>query len=143
MDGCFIYAQDATNISITNEGEFCRNGSNFPLNGGIARPMMIRMLRCKYIRLNGLRLREAAGWTTAFLDSENIWVDNLDISAQTTFNGDGFDFDGCKNVFISNCRIDGSDDNIYLQASSREYSVKMFTLQTAHCRQYVQESELG
>ena len=124
MDRCFIYAEDATNISITGEGEICGNGSNFPLNGGIARPMMIRMLRCKYIRLKGLRLREAAGWTTAFLDSENIWVEDLDISAQTNFNGDGLDFDGCKNVFISNCRIDGSDDNICLQASSREYPVK-------------------
>ena len=124
MDRCFIYAQDVTNIAITGKGEICGNGASLPIKGGIARPMMIRILRCKYIRLNGLRLRDSAAWTTAFLDSENIWAEDLDISSQTNYNGDGLDFDGCKNIFVSNCRIDGSDDNICLQASSREYPVK-------------------
>lgn len=124
MDPCFIYGEDLENIVIGGDGVIDGNGGEFPIQGGVARPMMIRLLRCKNIKLRGLRLKNSAAWTTAFLDSENIWAENLDISAQTNFNGDGLDFDGCKNIFVSNCRIDGSDDNICLQSSSKEYPVK-------------------
>lgn len=86
--------------------------------------MMIRLLRCRNVHLRNLRLYNSAAWTTAILDSENIWADGLDIRANTNFNGDGLDFDGSKNIFVSNCKIDGSDDNICLQASSKDYPVK-------------------
>lgn len=124
MNPCFIYGEDLENITLEGNGLINGNGQNFPRQGGIARPMMIRLLRCKNVHLRNLRLHNSAAWTTAILDSENIWADGLDIHAQTNFNGDGLDFDGSKNIFVSNCRIDGSDDNICLQASSREYPVK-------------------
>lgn len=124
MDACFIYGEDLENISLEGYGVINGNGQLFPLQGGIARPMMIRLLRCKNIHLNGLRLRNSAAWTTAILDSENIWVDGLDICAMTNYNGDGLDFDGSKNIFISNCKIEGSDDNICLQTSSKDYPVR-------------------
>lgn len=124
MNPCFIYGEDLENVVIAGDGIIDGSGEEFPIQGGKARPMMIRLLRCKNIRIKGLRLKNSAAWTTAILDSENIWATDLDISAATNFNGDGLDFDGSKNIFISNCRIDGSDDNICLQASSREYAVK-------------------
>lgn len=124
MNACFIYGQDLENICIEGYGVIDGNGGEFPVQGGPVRPMMIRLLRCKNVKLRNLRLHNAAAWTTAILDSENIWADGLDISAQRNFNGDGLDFDGSKNIFISNCRIDGSDDNICLQASCKEYPVK-------------------
>lgn len=34
------------------------------------------------------------------------------------------DFDGCAHVFIDNCSITGTDDNLCLQSSSKEYPVK-------------------
>lgn len=123
LDRCFLYAEDAENFGITGPGEINGNAASFPNEGNIARPMLARFLRCKNIRLLDLRLYDAASWTTAFLDSESIWADRLDIQNETNYNGDGLDFDGCSHVYVSNCRIKGTDDNLCLQSSSKNYPV--------------------
>jgi hypothetical protein len=123
LDRCLIYAEDADSISLTGTGEINGNSVAFPNAGDDSRPMLIRMLRCTNVRLNGLRLLEAAAWTTAFLDSSYIWVDGVHIHNENRYNGDGLDFDGCSHVWISNSRISGTDDNLCLQASSRDYPV--------------------
>lgn len=123
LDRCFIYAEDAENIALTGEGEINGSAAAFPNPGSVYRPMMIRFLRCRNVRLSGLRLHDAAAWTTAFLDSENITIDGLDIFNSTNYNGDGLDFDGCAHVRVDNCRISGTDDNLCLQSSSKKYPV--------------------
>ncbi len=124
MDRCFIYAEDAENIGLTGFGEINGNAEAFPNPGSIYRPMMIRFLRCRNIRVENLRLYNAAAWTSAFLDSVNIWCLNLDIKNDKRYNGDGLDFDGCANVFVDNCKILGTDDNLCLQSSSPDYPVR-------------------
>ncbi|MFV0341400.1 MAG: glycoside hydrolase family 28 protein [Anaerocolumna sp.] len=124
MDRCFIYGENCENISISGEGIINGNAEAFPNDGSIYRPMMIRVLNCKNVRLSGLRLYNSAAWTTAFLDSSGIWCDGLDICNDKRYNGDGLDFDGCQDVYVSGCKILGTDDNLCLQASSKEKPVK-------------------
>lgn len=124
MDRCFIYAENAENIGLCGEGEINGNAEYFPNENSIYRLMMIRFLNCRNIHLKGLKLYNAAAWTTAFLDCESIWAEDLDICNDKRYNGDGLDFDGCKGVFVSNCKIYGTDDNLCLQASSKEKPVK-------------------
>lgn len=81
-------------------------------------------LRCRQIHIEDIRLCDAAAWTTAFLDSEYIWISKVYIHNEKRYNGDGLDFDGCAHVFIDNCSITGTDDNLCLQSSSKEYPVK-------------------
>lgn len=123
LDRCLIYAEDAENIEISGSGEINGNSEAFPNKGSIYRPMMLRFLRCKNIRLSDVRLYNAAAWTTAFLDSDHIWVDRVDIRNWKRYNGDGLDFDGCSHVYVTNCHILGTDDNLCLQSSSRDYPV--------------------
>lgn len=85
--------------------------------------MMIRLLRCRNVHVENLRLYEAAAWTTAFLDSEYIWVRGVDIKNDKRYNGDGLDFDGSAHVFVSDCYVRGTDDNFCLQASSKDHPV--------------------
>ncbi|GIP16173.1 exo-poly-alpha-D-galacturonosidase [Paenibacillus montaniterrae] len=132
MDKCFIYAEDATNIGIVGKGTINGNADFFPNEGTIDRPMMIRILRCKNVHLKDLKLYNTAAWTTAFLDSEDIWCENLDIRNEKKYNGDGLDFDGCQNVFVSNCSILGTDDNLCLQSSSRQYPMKNVHITNCH-----------
>ena len=47
----------------------------------------------------------------------------MDIQNRKRYNGDGLDFDGCSHVFVTDCHILGTDDNLCLQAGSREYPV--------------------
>jgi len=132
MDKCLIYAEDAHNIGIVGHGDINGNADCFPNEGSIYRPMMIRMLRCRNIHVKGLRLYNSAAWTTAFLDSENIWCEDLDICNERRYNGDGLDYDGCRNVFIANCKIRGTDDNLCLQASSKAYPMKNVHIANCH-----------
>lgn len=124
LDRCFLYAQDAENIGIIGLGRIDGNGEAFPNAGSIYRPMLLRFLRCSHIYIEGIRLYNAAAWTTAFLDSKNIWVHGVDIWNEKQYNGDGLDFDGCSHVFVSDCKIRGTDDNLCLQSSSKEYPVE-------------------
>lgn len=117
LDRCFLYAQDAEEIGLCGEGKIMGNAEAFPNKGSIYRPMLLRFLRCRQIRLEKLRLYDAAAWTTAFLDSEYIWVNGVDIRNEKRYNGDGLDFDGCRHVWISDCSIRGTDDNLCLQSS--------------------------
>ncbi len=124
MDRCFLYAEDAENIGLVGRGEINGNAEAFPNSGSIYRPMMIRFLRCRNLRVENLRLYNAAAWTSAFLDSVDIRCLNLDIKNDKRYNGDGLDFDGCSNVFVDNCKILGTDDNLCLQSSSRDYPTR-------------------
>lgn len=124
LDRCFIYAEDAEDIGIVGRGQIDGNGGAFPDGSSLCRPMMLRFLRCRRIRLEGIRLYHAAAWTAAFLDSSSIRVQGVDIWNEEQYNGDGLDFDGCRHVFVSDCRIRGTDDNLCLQSSGKEYPME-------------------
>lgn len=118
LDRCFIFAENADNIELCGNGIINGNAEFFPNSNNIYRPMMIRFLNCRNIRLHDLRLYNSAAWTTAFLDSERIFISNIDIKNSKNYNGDGLDFDGCSHIFVSGCSIQGTDDNLCLQSSS-------------------------
>lgn len=124
LDRCFIYAEEQENIRIVGTGEIDGSGEAFPNEGSIYRPMLIRFLRCRNISMEGVRLYQSAAWTAAFLDSSFIWVRQVRIYNDSNYNGDGLDFDGCAHIFVDGCSITGTDDNLCLQAGSREYPVK-------------------
>lgn len=124
MDRCFIYAEDQEDICIKGQGQICGNEGAFPNPGSIYRPMLIRFLRCTRIRLEGVRLIDSAAWNTAFLDSSYIWVRDVEIKNYRKYNGDGLNFDGCRHVFVDGCSITGTDDNLCLQAGSKDYPVE-------------------
>lgn len=124
LDRCFIYAEEQENIHITGMGEINGSAEAFPNEGSIYRPMMFRFLRCRNVTVEGVRLYQSAAWTAAFLDSSFIWVSRVHIYNDRNYNGDGLDFDGCAHVFVEGCSITGTDDNLCLQAGSKEYPVK-------------------
>ncbi len=124
LDRCFIYAEDQDNIGIIGTGRIEGNSEAFPNEASIYRPMMLRFLRCTNIRIENVRLHNAAAWTTAFLDSSYIWITGVHILNDKRYNGDGLDFDGCAHVFVNGCSITGTDDNLCLQSSSKKYPVK-------------------
>ncbi|WP_460796323.1 glycoside hydrolase family 28 protein [Microbacterium sp. GXF0217] len=119
LDRCLLFAEDVEHVTVSGPGEINGNGPAFP-RVGQSRPMMLRTLRASHVRVRDIQLLDAAGWTTAFLDSSWIWVENVRIHNESNLNGDGLNFDGCQHVYVRGCHITGTDDNICLQASSRE-----------------------
>jgi polygalacturonase len=129
MDRCLLYGEDLDNVIFAGSGMIHGQGQMFPNPNSEHRPMLMRFLRCRNVRLSGLRLREPASWTTAFILCDTVYAESLDILSRANKNGDGLDFDSCQNVFIANCKIDTSDDSICLQSSERNHSCRNIMIQ--------------
>ncbi|BDD02279.1 glycoside hydrolase family 28 protein [Persicobacter psychrovividus] len=128
MDRCFIFAEESSNIQISGGGTIDGNGYWKNFNNTVGRPMLLRIKHCEHIRINNITFVNPASWTSAFLYSNDIEVSNIRISSRVNNNGDGLDFDGCKNVRVSNSFFDTSDDCICLQGSLPEFPVEHITI---------------
>lgn len=119
MDKCLFYAEDAEGIRISG-GTLDGNGAHFygEAERETIHPMMFRFLRCRDIVMTDFCIRNPAAWSTAFLECEDIRITGADIVSRH-FNGDGLDFDSCRNVFVNACRFDTSDDCFCIQNSVR------------------------
>lgn len=115
MDRCLIFAKNAKHIGIEGAGVIDARGTveNFPNT----RPMLLRLLECKSIRMRDITLRNPAAWTSAWLYCDDIAIDGITIQSRANKNGDGLDFDGCTGVRVNNSAFDTSDDSICLQTS--------------------------
>ena len=128
MDRCLIFARNSNNIGIQGQGIIDGQGhkENFPNEGDKDhnRPMLLRFLNCQNILIRDVVLMNPAAWTSAFLYCRNIKLDGITIHSRANGNGDGLDFDGCQNIYISNCDLDNSDDSICLQTSRKDRPCK-------------------
>lgn len=135
MDRCLVYAAGADHIAITGEGTLDGQGTqeNFP-PGKLRRdrPMLLRFYNCRNVVLRDCKLRNPASWTTAIIACENVDVRNLTIDSRANWNGDGLDFDSCRNVTVDQCTITASDDCICLQASEKDRPCENVTI--TRCR---------
>jgi polygalacturonase len=124
MNRCMIYAENASNIGIEGKGIIDGQGQmeNFPNEDDPAksRPLLIRFKDCTNIFFRDITLNNPATWTTVFLYCSEIKIDGITINSLVNHNGDGLDFDGCRNVIVSNCTFNNSDDSICLQTSRRD-----------------------
>ncbi len=134
MDRCLLFAKDVQHISIEGKGIIDGQGKSFPMPGDPQRnrPKMFRFLRCSNLRVRDITLRAPASWTTEWRYCSDIVVDGITIFSRANSNGDGLDFDGCKNVRVSNSTFDTSDDSICLQTSLPENPCQDVTITNCH-----------
>ncbi len=116
-----FYAEKADCISMTGKGiidfqgnhpAYLNTGNNDP-----RRPFGIRFISCKNIYMNGLFLLNSPQWMQHYLDCENVLLENLTVFNHAHQNNDGIDIDGCRNVYVRNCRVDSDDDAICLKSN--------------------------
>ncbi len=116
-----FYAEHVENISLTGKGVidfkgddpvYLNSGNNDPL-----RPFGIRIVSSKNIYVNGLMLMNSPQWLQHYLDCENLMIENENVFNHAHKNNDGMDIDGCKNVYVRNCRVDSDDDAICLKSN--------------------------
>ena len=113
---CLIYAHHAERVGIEGEGTIDGQGGHerkvFPNAGDSRRPMLVRFERCRHVILRGVTLLDPASFTTFFVRSEDIQIENVVVRSRNSPNGDGLDFDGCRRVRIRDCDLDTGDDAI-------------------------------
>ncbi len=119
-----IYAEDAQNVSIDGYGTIDGRGISFKkqiLDGsdeGIARPHLLRFVKCQNVSVRNVSLRNSACWMQHYLACDKVLIDGVKVFNRNNHNNDGLDLDGCHDAVVANCIIDSDDDGIVLKSTS-------------------------
>jgi polygalacturonase len=80
---------------------------------------LVELRRCRNVVLRDITIRRSPGWTVHPYCCDQVRIEGVTIDNHIYGpNTDGIDVNGCRDVFISNCRISGCDDNIILKATA-------------------------
>lgn len=85
------------------------------------RPVMISLIECKNVLLEGVLFENSPSWNIHPLMCENVIVDNVFVrNPGYSQNGDGLDLESCKNAIIVNSTFDVGDDAICIKSGKDE-----------------------
>ena len=81
------------------------------------RPVMISLVKCKNVLLQGVIFQNSPAWNLHPLMCENVIIDNV-LARNPAYaqNGDALDLESCKNVLIVNSKFDAGDDGICIKS---------------------------
>ena len=81
------------------------------------RPVMISLVECKNVLLQGVIFQNSPAWNLHPLMCENIIIDDVLVrNPDFAQNGDALDLESCKNALIVNSRFDAGDDGICIKS---------------------------
>lgn len=80
------------------------------------RPPFIQPIRCKNVRIEGVKIINSPFWTVNPEFCDNVTVDGVTIHNVPSPNTDGINPESCRNVHISNCHISVGDDCITIKS---------------------------
>ena len=116
-----FYAEKVSDISLTGSGVIDFQGDSpvyqYSHDNDPRRPFGIRFVTCTNVYVRGLKLLNSAQWLEHYLDCENVMLEDLNVFNHARQNNDGMDIDGCRNVYVRNCRVDSDDDGICLKSN--------------------------
>ena len=117
-----IYANQATDVSITGKGCIDGQGKGFPKlswnDEGITRPHLIRFIECRQLNIKGVTLRNSGCWMQHYLACDNVSINGIKVYNRNNYNNDALDLDGCHNIEVTNMTADSDDDGITLKSTS-------------------------
>lgn len=80
------------------------------------RPQLIEFYRCSNIKILNVTMKNSSSWVQTYEKCNDLVMDHLTIDSDAYWNNDGIDIVDCKNVRITNCDINASDDGICLKS---------------------------
>lgn len=137
-----LFAIDADDIAITGQGIIDGSGPAFWSRKGRPTPSkadlwgdviawdygpatprrpspMIELARCRNVRIEGVTLRNAPGWTLRPVACETVHIRGIRVRNPIYApNTDGMDITACRNVFVSDCDIATGDDAICIKSEN-------------------------
>ncbi|TDX12767.1 glycoside hydrolase family 28 protein [Flavobacterium sp. S87F.05.LMB.W.Kidney.N] len=81
------------------------------------RPVMVSLVNCKKLLLDGVTFQNSPAWNVNPLMCEHLTLRNLTIrNPWYSQNGDGLDLESCRIGSVTNCRFDVGDDAICIKS---------------------------
>ena len=138
-----ISAANADSIAIEGHGTIDGNGAKFftgkgdntgpnqnSADGYFDRPHLIVFYRCKNVRMRDAFLTASAYHCVRILECERVNFDGVRIHNRVNKNNDGFHFNSCRYVHLTNCDVACQDDACALFGSNQFVTVTNSTFST-------------
>ncbi len=110
----FKEVQDRSNMNVPTH---LKTMEEFEQIRDFLRPVMVSLISCKNVLLDGPTFQNSPAWNIHPLMCENLIVRNLTVrNPPYSQNGDGIDIESCKNVLVYNCNFDVGDDAICIKS---------------------------
>jgi len=132
----FLYAVNATNISIEGKGTVDGNGLAFyngkgdntgpgqnGVGGNFDRPHLFIFYQCTNLFLQQAYFTASAYHCVRILKCKQVHIDGIRIYNRVNKNNDGFHFNDCEYVHVINCDVQCQDDACALFGSNRFVTV--------------------
>ena len=85
------------------------------------RPVMVSLISCKNVYLEGVLFQNSPAWNIHPLMCENVIIDGVQVrNPSYAQNGDGLDLESCKNTLVVNSTFDVGDDGICVKSGKDE-----------------------
>ena len=101
------------------------------------RPPFIHPIRCKNVRVEGVKIINSPFWTVNPEFCDNVTIKGITIHNVPSPNTDGINPESCKNVHISDCHISVGDDCITIKsgrdADGRKYGKACENITITNC----------
>ncbi|HEX3967430.1 MAG TPA: glycosyl hydrolase family 28 protein [Edaphobacter sp.] len=89
-----------------------------PINNHRPSPL-IEFAMCRNVRISGITIKNAPGWTLRPIACETVIIDGIRIrNPPIGPNSDGIDITASRNVLVSNCDISAGDDVICIKSEN-------------------------
>jgi alpha-N-acetylglucosaminidase len=82
------------------------------------RPGLIDFKHCDNVKIVDVTLKDAACWVQTYTECNRLTLQNMRVISMAYFNNDGIDVVDCRNVRITGCNVNASDDGICLKSSN-------------------------
>ncbi|MBU4459252.1 MAG: glycoside hydrolase, partial [Verrucomicrobia bacterium] len=116
-----IVGEDLEDIGLVGRGTIDGQGPAFRMADRNRpyenRPYLIRLIHCRDILVEDLRLRRSPMWMQHYLGCERLVMRGVHVWNFGNANNDALDIDGCKDVAVSGCVFESDDDAITLKST--------------------------
>ena len=143
-----IAGENLENIGITGRGLIDGQGESFkhegrkPTDIDRDRPYLIRLVNCRDVLVENVRLQHSAMWMEHYLGCERVTIRGIHVWNFGNANNDGLDLDGCKDCTVSQCVFESDDDGITLK-STFERPCESITVSDCVARSHCNAIKLG
>ena len=116
----FLHADGQSNIRVCGGGTIDGSGDEACFQDGVenspARPYGMHFIACHNIAVENITLKNSAFWMQRYFSCDGVRLNGLIVWNHANKNNDGIDIDSSRNVLVSDCRIDASDDGICIKS---------------------------
>jgi hypothetical protein len=139
-----IFADRAEDVVLCGGGTLDGNGpafwqppvAGFPWWRANAKRVtpMLEFRNCRRLRVENVRIANSPGWTVHPFCCDHVTLRGVTVENHLFGpNTDGFDLDGCRDVFISDCKLTCGDDAIIIKSTPEARSTERVVITNCIC----------